>query len=134
MLVVLISESNNTYATGINATYSSCSVLTSSQDKISSTNYPNNYANFESICWVISPPDDYVVNLSFNFFDTLLKFDYVQVFDGNSTFSPVLLSASGNTIPDDVTSSSNIMLIVFSSSAASVRQGFEAVFYSALAG
>ena len=109
-------------------------MLTSSSGYVTSPNYPDNYANFESICWVIIPPVDYVVSLSFNHFDTELKFDYVRVFDGTSTNSPLLLSASGNTIPSDVTSSANEMLIVFSSDAAIARSGFEAVFNSILFG
>ena len=133
MLVTFASDSSGNRK-GFEASYSSCSILTSASGTISSPNYPDSYNELASVCWIVSPPVGYVVTLSFNTFATEFNFDLVRVFDGNSTKSPRLLSASGNTIPSDVTSSSNAMLIVFSSDLGSVRPGFQATFNSILTG
>ena len=134
MLVVFTSDStnDNRYYSGFYASYSSCTVLTSNNGAISSPNYPDDYNDLDSVCWMISQPDDHVVKLSFNSFWTDRDNDFVRVFDGNSTNSPLLLSVSGNTRPSDVTSSYHQMLVVFSSDDANVRSGFEAIFQSLL--
>ena len=127
MLVVFTTDSEGTGA-GFQATYSSCTVLNSATGSISSPNYPNNYTDLDNVCWVINPPVG-AVSLSFNRFHTENS-DVVRVFDGNSTNSRQLLSASGDTVPSAVISSSNIMLVVFSSDFSSVAQGFHATFTS----
>lgn len=115
---------------GFNASYSSCSVLASNSENISSPNYPNNYDNLDSVCWLISQPIGYTVSLKFNDFNTEDNDDVVRVFDGNSTNSALLLSASGSTAPSAVNSSSNEMLIVFTSDNSNVRTGFQATFHA----
>ena len=132
MLVVFTSDSN-TYFSGFFSSYSSCTVLSSASGIISSPNYPRHYNYLDSVCWVINPPVGYVVTLSFNNINTEEGYDVVRVFDGNSTNSPLLSSASGNVAPSAVTSSSNSMLVVFSSDGSDVLPGFEAYFYSVFA-
>ena len=134
MLVVLTSDSVNNLYRGFNAEYSPCTVLTSASGTISSPNYPNVYNNMASVCWVISRPVDYVITLTFKIFFTDYNMDIVRVYDGNSTGTLQLLSASGTTVPSAVTSSSNEMLIVFTSDIRSSLPGFQADFYSVLVG
>ena len=140
MLVVFTSDkthvtqptgSTTTY-TGFEASYSSCTVLTSIDGYMTSPNYPNNYNTLQSVCWVVSQPDDYNVTLSFHDFHTEPNWDMVRIFDGNSTNSPLLLAASGNVLPFPVTSTSNQMLIVFNSDNVWVYPGFQASYYSIL--
>ena len=129
MLVAFNSNSNtDENSSGFSGSYSHCSEMLSSGGSITSPNYPGNYDNFDSVCWVISPPDGYTVTFSFNEFSTELDFDLVRLFDGNSTNSPVLLSASGDKLPTGVTSSSNSMLVVFTSDFHNVFKGFEAIY------
>ena len=134
MLVVFTSDkthvtqptgSTTTY-TGFEASYSSCTVLTSIDGYMTSPNYPNNYNNLDSVCWVISQPVGYVATLSFSYFQTEQGRDYVRVFDGPSTISRLLLSATGYGLPSAVTSSSNQMLVVFISDPSIVYKGFQA--------
>ena len=135
MFVVFTSNFNNTNDVkyeGFNASYTSCTVLTSISGEISSPNYPNNYNTLQSVCWVVSQPDDYNVTLSFHDFHTEPNWDMVRIFDGNSTNSPLLLAASGNVLPFPVTSTSNQMLIVFNSDNVWVYPGFQASYYSIL--
>lgn len=43
------------------------------------------------------------------------SYDYVQVFDGSSTESPLIGKFCGETIPEDFISTGNVLLIVFKS-------------------
>ena len=133
MLVIFTSNNATTYR-GFNATYSSCTVLTSSNGSISTPNYPGLYNNYDSVCWAISRPVGFQVTLSFNTFQTESPYDVVRIYDGTSTNSPQLLSASGTTLPSAVTSSSNQMLIFFTSDSSAVRLGFQATFNSVFLG
>jgi len=95
---------------------------------ITSPNYPNNYNNDDSVCWIISQPAGYTISLSFDSFYTQPIMDFVDVHDGSSTSSLLLLSASGFTLPRNVTSKSNEMIIVFLSDGSKVFRGFKAKF------
>ena len=76
MLVVFTrdSKTNNIDYSRFEASYSSCSVLTSASGSISTPNYPMNYNSLENVCWIIIPPAGYVVTLSFKSFDTEPKY------------------------------------------------------------
>ena len=127
MRVVFTSNSVNTYP-GFIASFSSCTVLTSNSGNISSPNYPNDYNNMDSVCWVIRGRADYVIQLTINNLVTEQNCDFVRVFDGDSTHSPVLLNESGKPSWQSLTvpSSSNKMLVVFTSNANVVFKGFQA--------
>ena len=130
ILVVFTSDLSSTDH-GFEAIYTSCSVLTDASGNISSSNYPNNYKKDDSVCWIMSPPVGSVVKLKFNNFQTEADYDFVRVFDGSSMNSPQLLSVSGNSIPSlltTITSTSNRMLVVFSSDGSGAAKGFQATF------
>ena len=136
MLVVFNTDKSGARV-GFQARYSSCLVLTSASGTISSPNYPNLYNNFDNVCRVINAPAGYVVSLFFNTFETQYLRDVLRVFDGHSTNATVLLSAGGiptNDFPNPVTSSSNLMLIVFSSDYKDRAKGFEASYHIVLVG
>ena len=133
-MLVTFSSDNTTTNAGFNATYSSCTVLTTANGSISTPNYPGFYNFFVSVCWVISRPVGYQVTLSFNTFSTEYAWDVVRIYDGTSTNSQQLLSASGGTKPSAVTSSSNQMLIFFTSDHAVNGPGFLATFNSVIPG
>ena len=54
--------------------------------------------------------------------------DYVEVFDGNSTYSASLGRFCGHTHPAMLESSSNNLLVVFKSDNKEVRTGFKAIY------
>ena len=134
-MIVVFTTDNSGSDVGFQASYSSCTVLSSARGTISSPNYPNYYDNLDNFCWVIRRPDGFVISLFFNAFSTSLD-DYMRVFDGNSTNSRELLSASGSpsTLPNPVTSSSNAMLVVFSSDYKFSGKGFQATYRSVFSG
>eukprot|EP00339_Tiarina_fusa_P012912 CAMPEP_0117043186 /NCGR_PEP_ID=MMETSP0472-20121206/30037_1 /TAXON_ID=693140 ORGANISM="Tiarina fusus, Strain LIS" /NCGR_SAMPLE_ID=MMETSP0472 /ASSEMBLY_ACC=CAM_ASM_000603 /LENGTH=752 /DNA_ID=CAMNT_0004754645 /DNA_START=97 /DNA_END=2352 /DNA_ORIENTATION=+ len=64
--------------------------------------------------------------LSFDFFDTEANYDFVRIYDGPSTASPLLGAYSGSVIPGPFTSSANSLLISFISDAYVEGNGFRA--------
>ena len=54
--------------------------------------------------------------------------DYVEVFDGNSTYSTSLGRFCGHTHPAMLESPSNNLLVVFKSDNKEVRMGFKAIY------
>ncbi|PFX12596.1 G-protein coupled receptor GRL101, partial [Stylophora pistillata] len=95
--------------------------------------YPGYYAN-ESWCeWRITAPIGLVIRLEFLYFhleatEPQCLNDYVEVFDGNSTYSTSLGRFCGHTYPAMLESSFNNLLVVFKSDNKGVRTGFK-VYY-----
>ena len=76
--------------------------------------------------WNISTPAGYRVYLVFNAFNTESGADFVTVFDGPSTTSTQLGQYSGNSLPDNLTSTGSAMLVRFTSNAVNALTGFTA--------
>lgn len=79
----------------------------------------------------MTAPIGHVIRLEFLYFQleqTELRClnDYVEVFDGNSTYSTSLGRFCGHTFPAMLESSLNDMLVVFKSDNKVVRSGFKA--------
>ena len=134
MLVVFTADDKSS-SVGFQAQYSFCWVPQFDRGTISSPDYPNSYDNFAVVCWVINPPAGFVVSLFFNQL-ALGSGDYVRIFDGTSTNSPVLINLYGTTVPslNRITSSSNVMLVIFSSDYIGYSTGFRASYNSVLVG
>ena len=75
------------------------------------------------------PVSYYGVYLEFNYFDLEDCCDYVTVYDGASYSSNILLKADGSSRPYPVFSSSNYMLVTFTTDSSAVRTGFAATYY-----
>ena len=110
--------------------------MTSPTGWFASPNYPNNYDNNVSVCWLISTPNP--VNMWFTFFETEYNRDYVNAYAGDSTYSPTLLyQESGsykkgdrNALHLNQVSSINRMLVTFTSDEAITYRGFNASYSS----
>jgi hypothetical protein len=79
--------------------------------------------------YLINPqasPDDSInyIKLKFNFLDTESGHDSLVIYDGPTTSSPILGSFSGNTLPGLLTSTSNKILLHFTSDASNHGNGF----------
>jgi len=86
-----------------------------------------NYTDGASCSWLIAPSDSVDhINLSFNLFDTESNNDVVTVYDGPTTTSPVLGVFSGNTLPGEVISTSNRMLVTFTTDGSNNAPGWQA--------
>jgi len=85
------------------------------------------YLNNASCSWLIAPSDSVDhITLSFNLFDTESATDVVTVYDGPTSSSPVLGAFSGNTLPAEVVSSSNKMLVTFTTNGTTNATGWQA--------
>ncbi len=111
--------------------------LTSITGTVEDGSGPNYYANNASCSWLIEPNDPNIdsvseIKLMFNKFDTEISNDVVNVYDGPTTSSPLLGSFTGNNLPPDVTSTSDKMLITFTTNGSNTGYGWFAT-YEALA-
>lgn len=142
---VLLSSSNNLFIEfisdnslvdkGWSAAYQSnyCSsqtVLTSISDTFSDGSGANyNYKNNSNCEWLIHDSLGRPINLVFTQFKTEQAYDYVYVYDGNSTSANLLGSYDGNTMPPDLTSTAGDMLVKFISDGGVTDEGWEAYYY-----
>nr|CAH0109679.1 unnamed protein product [Daphnia galeata] len=96
---------------------------------IRSPNYPASYPNSSDYRWKIVTQPNTSIRLLFAFFETQEKFDFVSVYDGPTVNSRLLLEKSGlSTTPFTVNSSSNEMLVRFTTDETITLSGFLAVY------
>ena len=107
-------------------------VLNQDQDTYDDGSGLDNYDNNLDLYWLIHPNDAKQIVLSFSSFNTEQDYDFVTIYDGPTTEYPVLGKFSGNTIPDSVISSSNNMLVRFTTDAGVNYSGWNANYYSLL--
>ena len=68
------------------------------------------------------------MGLHFTSFNTESGYDYVRVYDGSDTTTPLLHTFSGTSRPSDVFSSGNTVFVSFSSDGSRTRDGFNIVY------
>lgn len=91
----------------------------------------SNYGAGENAQVTIAPLGAASVNLSFPFFDVeagpgaTCNYDYLEVYDGPDTFSPLIDRYCNNNIPTDITSSGTSITIFFHSDGGVEDPGFE---------
>ncbi len=87
-----------------------------------------NYLNNSECSWLISPQteEDSVTNLILEFdkFETELNHDFVTVYDGETTSSPILGQFSGTTNPGIINSTGNKVLVTFQSDNSGTAPGW----------
>ena len=109
-----------------------CIIVTSSNGSITSPNYPDHYDNNVDVCWLITGEDN--ILLSFPYLDTEINHDFVRVYGGESTSSPLLLQISGQYgvtyHAKSYISPTNQMLVVFTADSSGTESGFNATFSS----
>ena len=89
-----------------------------------------NYNDNTNCYWLITDTANNPINLEFTLFQTEQSFDFVDVYDGNSTSSNQLGSFSGNQLPQLLTSTGGMMLIHFHSDGGVTDEGWEANYYN----
>ncbi len=89
------------------------------------TDGSGNYDNDEDWSVLIQPgaPSDFI-RLTFTEFNTESCCDKVWVYDGSSTSSPVLLQASGYSLPSDIVTTSDVVRVKFLSDYSVTKSGF----------
>ncbi|MCA6363338.1 MAG: N-acetylmuramoyl-L-alanine amidase [Bacteroidetes bacterium] len=86
----------------------------------------SNYADDERLIWRIAPTNATSVTLNFSAFAIENTWDYLYIYDGNSTSSPLLGSYTGNANPGTITSSGGSITIEFRSDCATNGSGWAA--------
>ena len=88
----------------------------------------DDYQNDVNISWLIDPQTEIdsveYIQIEFNRFATELNGDFVRIYDGPDTNSPLLGEFSGTDLPPVVTSEGNKVLITFTSNSAITDDGF----------
>ena len=102
------------------------------------TSEREDYANTASRCWLIRPklPSIESLRLSFQRFDLELGWDFLHVYDGHSSNSPLLYGQplSGGQLPPALTSSGKEIMIKFTSDETITESGFVFGWSSNIAG
>ncbi len=93
------------------------------------------YTNNSDCYWLVDPdiPEyDSIsgLSLSFSEFETEINADYLRIYDGPTINDPLLAEISGNTLPDEIISSSTALLVWFSSNEQKTYRGFMASYHS----
>lgn len=85
-----------------------------------------NYYNNEDYTWTIAPPNASSLDVNFTSFDVESNYDFLYIYDGNSTASPQIIGSpfSGTSSPGSFTTSSGAVTFRFTSDISTVRPGF----------
>ena len=111
--------------------FSGCPSSVSEMDsgRFVSPNYPNNYPDDEDCSWGITVPDGFLVKVDFSHFNTESNYDELQIYDGPSASSPLLVTLTGDlSTPPQVISTGSSVWFNFHSDDSASRRGFEATF------
>lgn len=130
LIVNFFPDSNQGYPAGCSGT----KTLLAQAGTIEDGSGPlNDYSNNTSCEWLIAP-DDSVNSIILNFlkFETQSDSDVVIVYDGATISSPVLGTFSGKTLPSQLTSSGDKMLIRFTTNNDTVMPGWLATYSSVI--
>ncbi|XP_078681276.1 uncharacterized protein LOC144916137 [Branchiostoma floridae x Branchiostoma belcheri] len=92
---------------------------------VTSPNFPSQYPNSQDYRYLITVTPPKVVQLSFTAFNVENNWDFVYLYDGNTTENQIV-RLTGATMPSPVTSTGNTMLVRFTSDYSVTRQGFQA--------
>ncbi|HYG52961.1 MAG TPA: N-acetylmuramoyl-L-alanine amidase [Flavobacteriales bacterium] len=84
------------------------------------------YTDDERKLYLIQPAGATSVSLTFTAFDLELNWDYIFIYDGNSTSAPLMGSWTGTTSPGTVTSTGGSMLVEFRSDCSTTNPGWTA--------
>ncbi len=104
--------------------------LTASSGSFSDGSGNSDYTNRANCRWLIQPTGATWIQLSFSSFSTESSYDFVRVYDGPTTSSPLLGSYSGTSLPPTLQSSGGSMLVVFTSDSSVTRAGWSASYMS----
>ncbi|XP_066539114.1 cubilin [Hoplias malabaricus] len=100
-------------------------------------NFDGKYEHYLNCLWTLAVSTNKAVNLTFTTFElegpigTECRYDYVQVFDGNSVNYPLVGKYCGNVIPASFVSASNFLTVLFVTDGSVSFRGFNAT-YSAV--
>ncbi|XP_053315605.1 CUB and sushi domain-containing protein 1 [Spea bombifrons] len=98
---------------------------------ILSPGYPENYPNSQTCSWTIKAEPGYNISIFMDTFQSEKQFDELEIFDGPSGQSSLIVALSGNlTVQQNFTSKSNNVYMRWSTDHATNKKGFK-IRYSA---
>ncbi|CAG05694.1 unnamed protein product [Tetraodon nigroviridis] len=104
---------------------------TSSSGVILSPGFPGNYPNSQTCSWLLHMIPGYTINIYVELFHSEKQFDELEIFDGSSGQSPLLVALSGNHSSQlNFTSKTNQLYLRWSTDHATNKRGFK-IRYSA---
>lgn len=115
-----------TYYRLLNPSPSTTTLTTCSGTFYDSGGASGNYGNDERKVTVIDPTGATSVTLTFTSFNTEAGYDYVYIYNGNSTSAPLLGKFAGTTNPGTFTGTSGALTIEFRSDCATISSGWAA--------
>uniref|UniRef100_A0A8C9TQI4 CUB and Sushi multiple domains 3 n=1 Tax=Scleropages formosus TaxID=113540 RepID=A0A8C9TQI4_SCLFO len=98
--------------------------LTGSSGFILSPNYPHPYPHSKDCDWLIAVNSDYVLSLAFISFSIEPNYDFLYIYDGPDSSSPLIGSFQDSKLPERIESSSNTMYLAFRSDGSVSYAGF----------
>ncbi|XP_038307699.1 CUB and sushi domain-containing protein 2 isoform X5 [Canis lupus familiaris] len=98
--------------------------LTGPSGVILSPNYPEPYPPGKECDWRVTVSPDYVIALVFNTFNLEPGYDFLHIYDGRDSLSPLIGSFYGSQLPGRIESSSNSLFLAFRSDASVSSAGF----------
>jgi len=101
------------------------SLTTTSGSVFDSGGATGNYSNDERELFLIEPAGATSVTLSFAVFDLENNWDYMYIYDGNTTDAPLIGIFTGNTNPTTISSSGGSILLDFRSDCATTAPGWD---------
>jgi spore germination protein YaaH len=106
--------------------FTDCEAPSSCSGSIVDMGGPGNYYNNESWTKTIAPSGSSAVTMTFGSFNTESNYDFLYIYDGATTSSPLIGKYSGTTSPGTVTANSGKMTLKFTSDNATTGGGFSA--------
>ncbi len=107
--------------------FSDCAIVACT-DTIYDMGGPNrNYYDNEDYTFTIAPQGASTVTLNFSSFNTEVNFDFLYLYDGPNTNSPLIGTYSGTSSPGTVTSTGSSITVRYKSDGATVAPGYTAV-------
>ncbi|OXB80743.1 UNVERIFIED_CONTAM: hypothetical protein H355_013536, partial [Colinus virginianus] len=98
--------------------------LTGSSGFILSPNFPHPYPHSRDCDWTITVNNDYVISLAFISFSIEPNYDFLYIYDGPDSNSPLIGSFQDSKLPERIESSSNNMHLAFRSDGSVSFTGF----------
>ncbi|XP_063297188.1 CUB and sushi domain-containing protein 1 [Pelobates fuscus] len=98
--------------------------LTGPAGVILSPNYPQPYPPGKECDWRIKVNPDFVIALIFKSFNMEPSYDFLHIYEGESSNSPIIGSYQGSHAPERIESSGNSLFLAFRSDASVGMSGF----------
>uniref|UniRef100_A0A8C5NLT2 CUB and Sushi multiple domains 2 n=4 Tax=Passeriformes TaxID=9126 RepID=A0A8C5NLT2_JUNHY len=86
--------------------------------------YPEPYPPGKECDWKLTVSPDYVIALVFSVFSLEPGYDFLHIYDGPDSLSPLIGSFYGSQLPERIESSSNSLFLAFRSDASVSNTGF----------